>query len=151
MVPVGPAASALLLLETNRSTFKVCLRAHIPDAGRHPSSSGCWALSRAPPGSHRVVCNSSPPLCFCLCLSLCLFLSPLLPHCGNISFSLVRILAWCFLQAHLIFPVLFGNFFFYKNKRWKDYLCFLFILSGSDLEKACMKKRGKGTTQKQIS
>lgn len=114
--------------------FRQGLLKGLRGTGRRPSSLGCWALSRAPPGSHCVVCSSSPSPCFCLCLSLCLFLSLLLLHCGNISFSLVRILTSCFLQAHLIFPVLFGNFFFFKiNKRWKDYLCFLFILSGSDL------------------
>lgn len=116
MVPMGPAASALLLLNTNRRAFKVCLRAHIPDTGHRPSSSGCWSLSRAALGSRHVVCNGS--------LSFCLFLS-LLPHCGNISFSLVRILALCFLQAHLIFPVLFGNFFFLiKTKDGKTTFAF---------------------------
>lgn len=140
---MGPAASALLLPNTNRRAFEVCLRAHIPDTGHRPCSSGCWSLSRAALGSHHVACNSS--------LSLCLFLS-LLPQCGNISFSLVRILA-LFLTSPSDFSCSLWEFFFfiYKNKRRKDYFCFLFILSGSDLWKACMKERGKRTTQKQIS
>lgn len=98
---------------------------------------------RAPPGSHCVACSSSPSPCFSsLCLSLCLFLSLLLLHCGNISFSLVRILISCFLQAHLIFPVLLGIFFL--NKQKMERLMEAFYSFFWKRQKACMKERGKG-------
>ena len=45
---------------------------------------------------------------------------------------------WFFLFSLGIF------FFFNKNKRWKDYFCFLFVLFGSDFGRLAWRKGGKG-------
>lgn len=116
---MGPAASAFLPLNEDRRAFTGQLTG--PRAWRNTLPLLLRVLDplRTPLGSHYLAHNSSLSLFLSVSLSFCLFLSLLLTQCGSISFSLVRILALCFFQAHLTFPVLFGNYFFIKTKGGK--------------------------------
>ena len=131
---------------------QVCF--HVLDITRCPSSLGCWILSRTPLGSHYLARNSplslSLSVFLSVSLSFCLFLSLLLTQCGSISFSLVRILALCFFQAHLTFPVLFGNYIFIKTKDGKT----TFVICSSFLEVICRRlawRKGKKGAHKSKS